>query len=83
MSGNLLPRTFLPAVADDTAFSNARQNSDKENTRIEHDKALLRVMTVVIKDDAQLFKQFMDNDGFKHWMTDTVFGIVYERTTPP
>ena len=27
----------------------------------------------------ELFKQFMDNDGFKRWMTDTVFGLTYEE----
>ena len=48
-------------------------------TRIEHDKALLRVMTSMMKDDSQLFKQFMDNDGFKRWMTDTVFGLTSEH----
>jgi hypothetical protein len=45
--------------------------------RIEHDKALLRVMTAVMKDDTELFKQFMDNEGFKRWLTDTVFGLTY------
>ncbi len=33
----------------------------------------------VLKDDAELFKQFMDNDGFKRWMTDTVFALAYDR----
>ena len=70
----LITVTIPARVAVDTAFNNARQNSDKENARIEHDKALLRVMTSVIKDDTELFKQFMDNEGFKRWMTDTVFG---------
>ena len=32
-------------VAADTAYQNAKQNSDKQNARIEHDKALRRVMT--------------------------------------
>jgi hypothetical protein len=27
----------------------------------------------------KLFKQFMDNESFKRWMTDTVFGLTYER----
>jgi type I restriction enzyme, R subunit len=26
-----------------------------------------------------LFKQFMDNESFKRWMTDTVFGLTYEQ----
>jgi len=70
----------IPArVAEDTAYRNAQKNSDKQNARIEHDKALVRVMTAVMKDDTELFKQFMDNEGFKRWMTDTVFGLTYER----
>ena len=31
-----------------------------------------------MKDDTELFKQFMDNEGFKRWMTDTVFSLTYE-----
>ena len=70
----------IPAqVAEDTAYRNAQKNSDKQNARIEHDKALVRVMTAVMKDDTELFKQFMDNESFKRWMTDTVFGLTYER----
>ena len=70
-------------MAGATAFRNARQSSDKENARIEHDRALLRIMTSVMKDDTELFKQFMDNDGFKRWMTDTVFGLVYDQAGAP
>lgn len=68
----------IPArVAADSAYRNAQQYSDKQNARIEHDKALVRVMTAVMKDDTELFKQFMDNEGFKRWMTDTVFRLTY------
>ena len=74
----------IPArVAADTAFRNARQNSDKENTRIEHDKALLRVMRSVMKDDTELFKQFMDNESFKQWMSETVFRRAYDQAGAP
>ena len=58
-------------VAADKAYQNAKQNSDKQNARIEHDKALARVMTAVLKDDTELFKQFMDNESFRRWLTDT------------
>ncbi len=73
----LISETIPEKVAADTAYKNAQKNSDKQNARIEHDKALSRVMTGVMKDDAQLFKMFMDNEGFKRWMTDTVFGLTY------
>ena len=75
----LIAETIPARVAADTAFRNARRNSDRENTRIEHDRALLRVMTSMMKDDNQLFKQFMDNAGFKRWMTDTVFDLTSEQ----
>ena len=34
-------------VAADKAYQNAKQNSDKQNARIEHDKGLAGVMTVL------------------------------------
>jgi type I restriction enzyme R subunit len=74
----LITEDIPQRVAADKAYQNARQNSDKQNARIEHDKALARVMTAVLKDDTELFKQFMDNESFRRWLTDTVFGLTYE-----
>jgi len=69
----------IPArVAADNAYQNARKYSDKQNARIEHDKALLRVMTSLLQDDTELFKQFTDNESFRRWLTDTVFGLTYD-----
>ena len=64
-------------VSADKAYQNARKNSDKQNARIEHDKALERVMTAVLKDDAELFKQFIDNIAFRRWLTDKMFDMTY------
>ena len=36
-----------------------------------------RVMTALLKDDTELFKQFSDNESFRRWLTDTVFGLTY------
>jgi type I restriction enzyme R subunit len=70
----------IPArVAADTAYQNARKHSDKQNARIEHDKALMRVMTALLKDDTELFKQFSDNESFRRWLTDTVFTLTYSE----
>ena len=66
-------------VSADQAYQNAKKNSDRQNARIEHDKALKRVITSLFTDDAQLFKQFQDNEFFRHWLTDTVFGLTYEE----
>jgi type I restriction enzyme R subunit len=68
----------IPArVAADRAYQNAIRNSDRQNARIEHDKALGRVMTAVLKDDTELFKQFSDNESFRRWLTDAIFTITY------
>lgn len=69
----------IPArVAADQAFQNARQNSDRQNARIEHDRALARVMTSLLKDDTELFKQFSDNNSFRRWLTEIVFDLTYQ-----
>lgn len=64
-------------VAADVAFQNAKRNSDRQNARIEHDKALMRVMLGVMRDDTELFRQFIDNESFKQWLTDTIFDLTY------
>jgi len=71
----------IPArVSADVAYQNAKKNSDRQNARIEHDKALARVIVGLMKDDTQLFKQFSDNESFRKWLTDTVFTATYEPT---
>ena len=68
----------IPArVAADPAYQNAQRNSDKQNARIEHDRALVRVMTALLADDTELFKQFSDNESFRRWLGDMVFGMTY------
>lgn len=73
----LITQEIPKRVAEDGAYYNARRNSDKQNARIEHDKALGRVVTALLKDDTELFKQFMDNESFRKWLGDTVFGLTY------
>jgi type I restriction enzyme R subunit len=68
----------LPAtVAADKAYQNAMKNSDKQNARLEHDKALGRAMNDLVSDHTELFKQFSDNDSFKKWITESIFALTY------
>jgi type I restriction enzyme R subunit len=64
-------------VSADKAYQNAKKNSDKQNARIEHDKALGNVIIGLMKDDTELFKQFSDNPSFKKWVADTIFSSTY------
>ena len=77
---DLITQEIPKRVAEDSAYYNARMNSDKQNARIEHDKALGRVVTALLKDDTELFKQFMDNESFRKWLSDTVFGLTYSSS---
>ena len=70
----------IPArVAADVAYQNAKKNSDKQNAKIEHDKALARVMIALMKDDTQLFKLFSDNESFRRTLTDAIFERTYSQ----
>lgn len=70
----------IPAkVAANKAYQNAMKNSDKQNARIEHDKALQRVIIELLSDHTELFKQFSDNPAFKKWLADTIFSATYQE----
>jgi len=75
----LITEEIPDKVSADKAYKNARQNSDKQNARIEHDKALQRVMVGLMRDDTELFKQFSDNESFRRWLADMIFGMTYEK----
>ena len=73
----------LPAkVAADRAYQNAVANSDRQNARIEHDKALGRAMTDLLADHTDLFKKFSDDESFRRWLSETVFAATYDRAAP-
>jgi type I restriction enzyme R subunit len=66
-------------VSADRAYQNAMRNNDKQNARIEHDKALARVVTAYVKDDTDFFKLFSDNESFRKWLSDSMFAATYEE----
>jgi type I restriction enzyme R subunit len=66
-------------VAADKAYQNAMKNSDRAAARLEHDRALQKVVIGMLADHTELFKQFSDNPSFKKWLADTIFGVTYEE----
>ncbi len=69
-------------VKADIAYQNAMKQDDRQNARIEHDKALSRVITGLVLDHTELFKQFCDNPSFKKWVSDMVFNQTYHPQQP-
>ena len=60
-------------VATDESYRNALKNSDRQNARIEHDRALEQVIVELVTDHAELFKQFTENSDFRRWLADHSF----------
>ena len=65
-------------VAADKAYQNAMKNSGKAAARLEHDRALQKVVMGMLADHTELFQQFSDNPSFKKWLADTIFNVTYE-----
>jgi type I restriction enzyme R subunit len=66
-----------PKVAADEAFQNAKKNTPGA-AKIEHDKALARIMLELLKDDTEVYKQFVQNESFRRFITDMVYQISVE-----
>ena len=64
-------------IAKDEKYRNAMKNSDKQNARMESERALQQVIFSVMVDNMELFKQFQDNPSFKKWLSDLVFNTTY------
>ena len=64
-------------VAADTAYRNARQNSDRENARLESDRALSSEILKTIQSGTELYKQFTENADFQVWLSRQIFEATY------
>jgi type I restriction enzyme R subunit len=68
---------IAPRVAADPAFQNARANTP-HTARLAFEQALNRVMQLLLKDDTQAYKQFVQNESFHRFVSDFVYAIVEE-----
>ena len=65
---------IAPQVAADKAYQNAKENTP-HTARMAHDQALGKVMQLLLKDDTQVYKQFVENDSFKRFVGDMVYEL--------
>jgi type I restriction enzyme, R subunit len=68
---------IAPQVAADVDYQNAKANTP-HTARMAHDQALGKVMQILLKDDTQVYKQFVENDSFKRFVRDMVYAITSE-----
>jgi type I restriction enzyme R subunit len=57
-------------------YRNAKENTP-HTARMAHDQALGKVMQHLLKDDTQVYKQFVENESFRRFVGD----MVYELTS--
>jgi type I restriction enzyme, R subunit len=69
---------IAPKVAADQAYQNAKKNTPNA-AGIELEAALKRVVTPLYKDDTEFFKQFVQNESFKRFVTDMVLTLTSEE----
>jgi len=65
---------IAPKVAADAAYMNAKENTP-HTARMAHDQALGKVMQGLLKDDTQVYKQFVENESFKRFVGDMVYAL--------
>ena len=65
---------IAPKVAADKAYQNAKENTP-HTARMAHDQALGKVMQLLLKDDTQVYKQFVENESFRRFVGDMVYEL--------
>jgi type I restriction enzyme R subunit len=68
---------IAPKVASNQAYQNAKMNTP-HTAHIAHDKALEKVMQIFLKDDTEVYKQFVENESFRRTVTDMVYTLTRE-----
>jgi type I restriction enzyme R subunit len=70
-----------PIVSANAAYQNAKQNTP-HTARMAHDQALGMAMQILLKDDTQIYKQFVENESFKRFVGDMVYALTSQPQQP-
>ena len=65
---------IAPKVAANAAYQNAKENTP-HTARMAHDQALGKAMQILLKEDTQIYKLFVENDSFQRTVGDMVYAM--------
>ena len=65
-------------VLEDEAYRNARTNSDRQNAQIEHDSAVRRLITAMVRCQTELYKAYSSDADFREWLNGEMFRMTYQ-----
>ena len=71
---NQMPRQVL----EDEAYRNAKMNSDRQNAQIEHDSAVRRLVTAMVRCQTELYKAYSSDADFREWINTEMFRATYQ-----
>ena len=66
-------------VNEDEAYQNAKMNSDRQNARIEHDAALKRQITAMLRDNTELYRKYTEDQAFQDDLNRMIFKLTYQQ----
>ena len=72
-----LTKDLPEIVASDKQYQNAIKNSDRQNARLESERALSRAMMSIMGTSMELFKLWNDNPSYAKELSDTIFNSTY------
>ena len=70
-------------VSNDAKYQNAMKNSDKQNARIESERALNNVLFRIMSDNIDLYKFIKDNPSVEKALANEVFRLTYNTEGKP
>ena len=70
---NRMPKQVL----EDEAYRNAKMNSDQQNAQIEHDSAVRRLVTAMVRCQTELYKAYTGDADFREWLNGEMFRVTY------
>ena len=65
-------------VNEDEAYQNAKMNSDRQNARIEHDAAMKRQITAMLRDNTELYRKYTEDQAFQDDLNGMIFKLTYK-----
>ena len=65
-------------VLEDAAYRNAKMNSDRQNAQIEHDSAVRRLVTAMVRCQTELYKAYTGDADFREWLNGEMFQMTYQ-----
>ena len=66
-------------VNEDEAYQNAKMHSDRQNARIEHDAALKRQITAMLRDNTELYRKYTEDQAFQDDLNGMIFKLTYQQ----